>query len=81
MVENRSDLSWEQIKQLPGKFDQDQFYILEEGGFYDPTGKYFNKDGKDAKGGYYNDQGVYIPPTPLRLSKDGINFQVPVPKE
>ncbi len=72
MVE-RINLTWDEIKKLPGKFDKDQFYILDEGGFYDPLGKYFNKEGKDEKGGYYDDQGVYIK-VPTRLAKDGINL-------
>jgi len=29
--------------------------------FYDPDGYYFNIEGYDEFGGYYNDKGIYIP--------------------
>ena len=45
----------------PGKYDDDGFYILEEGGFLDPLGVYFDKDGFDVDGGHYDDQGFYVP--------------------
>jgi len=44
-----------------GNYDEDGFFILEDGGFYDPWGYYFNPNGEDEFGGYYNDQGYYIP--------------------
>jgi hypothetical protein len=39
----------------PGKYDDDGFYIFEEGGFLDPHGVYFDKDGFDVNGGQYDD--------------------------
>ena len=48
------------IEKQKGKMDADGFYILEEGGFYDPNGYYFNKKGFDANGGSYDEDGVYI---------------------
>ena len=50
-------ISNDEIKRKEGKFDEDGFFILTEGGFYDPAGYYYNKDGKDAVGGYYNEKG------------------------
>jgi len=47
MVETSAKLSKEQIEQLPGKYDEDGFYLLDEGGFYDPCGVHFDKDGYD----------------------------------
>jgi hypothetical protein len=38
-----------------GEFDEDGFYILKEGDFYDPLGYYFDKDGFDENGGSYDD--------------------------
>jgi hypothetical protein len=46
---------------LEGKFDEDDFYILKDGDFYDPLGYYFDKDGFDENGGRYDEQGYYIP--------------------
>ena len=44
----------EDILKQKGQFDGDGFFILEEGGFYDPNGYYFNKKGFDASGGSYD---------------------------
>ena len=39
------------------------FYILPNNqGFYDPKGVYFNSDGFNAEGGYYDEDGKYFPP-------------------
>jgi hypothetical protein len=43
-----------------GKYDDDNFYCLTDGDFFDPFGYYFNKFGMDANGGYYDDDGYYI---------------------
>lgn len=51
----------EEFEKEPGKFDDDGFFILEAGGFYDPNGYYFDKDGVDASGGTYDKDGVYLP--------------------
>ena len=55
-------LSLEEIKQKPGHFDKDGFYLLDEGGFFDPEGFHYDKDGVDAVGGFYDASGVYIAP-------------------
>lgn len=51
-----------QIETLEGRYDQDGFYILKEGGFYDSEGFFFDKDGYDALGGWYNRHGEYVSP-------------------
>jgi len=33
----------EEIESRDGKYDEDDFYILEQGGFFDPEGYYFDK--------------------------------------
>ena len=56
-------LTKEEIEKLnpDGTFDEDGFYILKDGDFYDPLGYYFDKDGYDETGGKYDDAGYYIP--------------------
>ena len=71
MVDPAPKLSPEQIQQLDGKYDDDGFYLLAEGGYYDPCRIYFDKDGYDHDGGHYDDQGVYVK-VPERVAKDGI---------
>ena len=44
----------EEIQNRKGKYDEDGFYILEEGDFYDPNGYYFDIKGFDATGGSYD---------------------------
>ena len=55
-------LSQEEIKEFAGHFDADGFYILDEGGFYDPAGFHYDASGVDAIGGFYDSSGVYIAP-------------------
>ena len=51
------------IEDQNGKYDQDGFYILSEGGFFDDHGYHFNKDGFNEIGGFYDpDTGEYISP-------------------
>lgn len=50
----------EEIEKEEGKYDQDGFYILSNGDFYDNHGYYFDVDGFDASGGYYAEDGRYI---------------------
>ena len=45
--------------------DDDGFYILKNKDFYDPEGYYFNEEGFDELGGYYNQKGEYISPPGL----------------
>lgn len=53
------------MKEIPtidgAEFDDLGFYNLLDGSFYDPDGHYFNKDGYDDLGGYYNDDNIYVP--------------------
>jgi hypothetical protein len=52
----------EEIEAQKGKYDEDGFYILDEGGFYDDMGYYFNKEGFDEFGGFYDQEtGYYVP--------------------
>ena len=53
-------LSAEEIAKLPGQLDKDGFHVLPEGDFYDPNGYYFDVEGYDQYGGYY-ENGVYMP--------------------
>lgn len=68
-------LTPEEFEKFPGHYDDDGFYILDEGGFYDPAGFYYDKNGVDAIGGFYDSSGVYIAPKKisgsLTLNEDG----------
>jgi hypothetical protein len=58
IINNNFNLMVEQTDKpdlAPGKYDDDGFYIFEEGGFLDPHGVYFDKDGFDVNGGQYDD--------------------------
>lgn len=45
-----------------GEFDEDGFYRFNDGsGFYDPDGHWFNEEGVDDNGGYY-EEGIYVDP-------------------
>ena len=75
-------MSREEIEKLglEGKFDEDGFYILADGDFYDPLGYYFDKQGYDETGGHYDDDGYYVaaaipesaPVRPQALTKEDI---------
>ena len=44
-----------------GKYDNDGFYLLPGGDFFDKYGYYFDTNGNDASGGYYHPKtGVYV---------------------
>ena len=57
----------ENIQAEHGYYDEFGFYILlnedetERGDFYDPNGYYFDKEGYDEFGGYYDDDLNYVP--------------------
>lgn len=51
----------EEIEKLKGEYDKDEFYILEDGSFYDPWGYKFDPEGYDEYGGYYDEFGYYCP--------------------
>ena len=44
-----------------GKYDDLGFYHTPNGSFWDCDGVYFNKDGKDVHGGFYDDKLEYHP--------------------
>ena len=44
-----------------GEYDDEGFFITPNGSFWDPDGVYFNKEGYDKHGGYYDDNDEYIP--------------------
>lgn len=50
----------EQILENEGYYDKDGFYVLADGSFYDPSGYYFDQNGYDEFGGYY-ENGYYVP--------------------
>lgn len=52
----------EEKESFPGKYDEDGFYILTEGGFFDPEGYKFDKKGYDEIGGFYDEEGQYVSP-------------------
>lgn len=53
-------ISKEEMEKMTGEYEDDGFYVLEAGGYYDLNGYYFDKDGYDAYGGYY-ENGYYVP--------------------
>lgn len=56
--------SRQEIENRPGKYDNDNFYILPDGDFFDPQGFYFDRKGYDQLGGHYDSvTGHYIPGT------------------
>ena len=44
-----------------GYYDNNNFYITPNGSFWDPDGVYFNNEGYDKHGGYYNENLEYQP--------------------
>lgn len=63
--------SKEEIESKNGKFDQDGFYMLSGGDFFDPEGYYFNKLGFDEFGGFYDKNGDYLSPPGIIVAEDG----------
>ena len=55
-------LSKKEIEKLDGKYDEDGFYMLKDGAFYDTYGVFFDKDGYDEVGGFYDEEGYYVKP-------------------
>ena len=45
---------------IEGEYDEEGFFITPNGSFWDPDGVYFNEEGYDKHGGYY-EKGEYIP--------------------
>jgi hypothetical protein len=53
----------EEIEAISGDYDEHDFYILDAGGFYDPHGHFFDAEGFDEVGGFYDDNDCYVPPS------------------
>ena len=62
----------EEIEELEGHYDNDGFFLLKEGGFFDPNGYRFDKDGYDGLGGFYDEEGYYVTPQKAKqINQDG----------
>ena len=59
--ENSKFVEREWNEEIEGELDEDGFFITPNGSFWDPDYVYFNREGFDKHGGYYNDEGEYIP--------------------
>lgn len=46
---------------IGGKYDSEGFFRTPNGSFWDPDGIYFNREGKDSHGGYYDSNNEYHP--------------------
>ena len=46
---------------IEGEYDEEGFFNTPNGSFWDPDGVYFNREGYDRHGGYYDDNQEYIP--------------------
>ena len=46
---------------IEGKLDEYGFFYTPDGSFWDPDYVYFNKEGFDKHGGYYDKDREYIP--------------------
>lgn len=44
-----------------GEYDSHGFYYTPNNSFWDDEGYYFNREGFDIYGGYYDDRNVYVP--------------------
>ncbi len=53
------DREFEETKD--GKYDEHGFYRLPDNSYWDPDGIYFNKDGNDKHGGFYDEKYDYHP--------------------
>ena len=45
--------------EIEGEYDEEGFFVTPDGSFWDPDGVYFNNEGYDKYGGYY-ENGEYI---------------------
>ena len=46
---------------VEGDYDDEGFFNTPNGSFWDPDGVYFNREGYDKHGGYYDENQEYIP--------------------
>jgi len=56
-IQMPKEFTKQEIESYEGKYDEDGFYILPKGDFFDPEGFYFNESGFDGIGGYYDAHG------------------------
>ena len=62
-MEKLKQFSRKHIESQHGHYDNDGFYLLQDGDFYDAHGFYFNKDGFNDQGGFYDPgSGEYVDP-------------------
>ena len=47
--------------EIEGEYDEEGFFVTPDGSFWDPDGVYFNREGYDKHGGYYDDNDEYVP--------------------
>lgn len=54
-----------EVRDIPfvegAEYDDYGFYNLPDGSFYDPDGHFFNQNGFDEFGGYYDNNNIYVP--------------------
>ena len=48
-------------EEIKGEFDEEGFFTTPNGSFWDPDYVYFNREGYDKHGGYYDEELNYIP--------------------
>ena len=46
---------------IDGELDEEGFFVAPNGSFWDPDYVYFNREGYDKHGGYYDENSNYIP--------------------
>ena len=46
---------------IEGELDEDGFFTTPNGSFWDPDYVYFNREGYDKHGGYYDENDIYVP--------------------
>ena len=56
---NLKKYTQQEIENNDGKYDDDGYYILPDGDYFDAEGYYYYVDGYDELGGYY-DGDVYV---------------------
>ena len=54
---------------------------MKEGGFFDPLGYQYNKEGKDQLGGYYDTEGYYVKPKGKFIPFEHTNKAEPLTQE
>ena len=58
--------SRDEIEEHEGYYDKDGFYIMQEGDFFDNLGYYYDKEGFNEIGGFYDPvNGQYVEPNDL----------------